>query len=350
MEEGGSPMEWLRNDGRKTFGRALVFVTTLASSLTLIIGAQTAGALPPAPTADYQFNNTLSSSVAGAPALTNLGPGTNTFVTDSVDGVSQTVLSYPKDNGVQLDPTTGVIANGFYTIATLVRIDNVGGYVRLLDFKNGTSDDGLYELNGQLVMYPVASGSASPAPIVDGSYEMVVLTRDSTGTVTAYVNGVQQFTYDDSTSQYAVIDSNNTVRFFRDNDSGGATGEDSSGAVARIEMFNSALSSTDVASLTPTAHPTVRVTPNSGTPSTSVTASGGGFSPGETVKITYKTGLAAPKPAKVVLCSATVSAAGTYSCNGTIPASTSAGALGAHKVMAKGKTSLHKAATTFTLT
>jgi hypothetical protein len=343
-------MECLRNHGKKTLGQALVVVMGLASSLTLIIGAQTAGALPPAPTADYKFNNTLSSSVAGAPALTNLGPGTNTFVTDSVDGVSHTVLSYPKDNGVQLDPTTGVTANGIYTIATLVRIDNIGGYVRLLDFKNGTSDDGLYQLNGELVMYPVASGSASPAPMVDGSYEMVVLTRDSTGTVTAYVNGVQQFTYDDSASQLAVIDSNNTMRFFRDNDSGGATGEDSSGAVSRIEVFNSALSSTDVASLTPTAHPTVRVTPNSGSPSTSITASGGGFSPGEMVKVTYKTGLAAPNPKKVVLCSVTVSDAGTYSCTGTIPASTSAGAPGAHKVIAKGGTSHFKAATTFTLT
>jgi hypothetical protein len=81
-----------------------------------------------------------------------------------------------------------------------------------------------------------------------------------------------------------------------------------------------------------------------------VTASGGGFSPGEKVKVTYKTGLAAPKPAKVVLCSATVSSAGTYSCNGTIPASTSAGAPGAHKVMAKGGTSHFKATTTYTLT
>jgi hypothetical protein len=179
---------------------------------------------------------------------------------------------------------------------------------------------------------------------------MVVLTRDSTGTVTAYVNGVQQFTYDDSTSQYAVIDSSNTLRFFRDNDSGGATGEDSSGAVARIELFNSALSSTDVASLTPTAHPTVRVTPNSGSPLTSITASGGGFSPGETVKVIYKTGLVAPKAAKVILCSVTVSDVGTYSCNGTIPAKTSAGARGAHKVMAKGGTSHEKATTTFTLT
>ena len=77
--------------------------------------------------------------------------------------------------------------------------------------------------------------------------------------------------------------------------------------------------------------------------------SGAGYRPGETVKVTYGTGLAAPKPASVVLCSAVVDTYGTFSCNATIPAATLAGATGTHKVLAKGATSLAKSTTTFSL-
>jgi hypothetical protein len=320
-----------------------------------MIGLSAGTAAAATPTADYQFQNTLSSSTGAAPSLTAIGFHTNSFITDSVDGVPQTVLRYPLNNGVQLSPTTGVVGNAVYTIAVLVRIDDIfgkqpgaagTGWVRLVDFKHGSPDSGLYDYRGQLNLYPDIYGTESPAPLVDGVYEMVVLTRDSTGLVTGYVNGVQQFSFSD-TLQDAVIDGHNTLRFFRDN-TGTAPNEASSGAVARIELFSTALSASDVAALTPAGAPTLRVAPRSGAPGTNLSVSGGGFSPGEQVNVSYKTGLAAPNPAAVVICSSTVSPVGTYSCSGSIP-STNPGTTGVHHIQATGVTSHLHANSTFTL-
>jgi virginiamycin B lyase len=95
--------------------------------------------------------------------------------------------------------------------------------------------------------------------------------------------------------------------------------------------------------------PYAAVSPSTGPVGTAVTISGGGYSPGETVNVVYKTGLAAPNPAKVTLCT-TIATDGTFTCTASIPASATAGAAGAHKINATGTTSLNKATITFTLT
>jgi YVTN family beta-propeller protein len=73
----------------------------------------------------------------------------------------------------------------------------------------------------------------------------------------------------------------------------------------------------------------VSVSPTSGPAGTSVTVSGRGFNPGETVNITYKTRLASPK--SVTICSATAGSDTTYTCSGTVPPPATAGANGSHK-------------------
>jgi hypothetical protein len=81
-----------------------------------------------------------------------------------------------------------------------------------------------------------------------------------------------------------------------------------------------------------------------------VTISGGGYSPGETVNIAYKTGLAAPNPRKVALFTTTAATYGTFTCDASIPDATSTGARGPHTIKAKGTTSGGKAASICTLT
>ena len=66
--------------------------------------------------------------------------------------------------------------------------------------------------------------------------------------ITAYVNGLQQFTINDSANQYGVIDGNNVLRFFQDNLTG-SSGEDSAGAVSRIRIWNGVLTAGQVATL-----------------------------------------------------------------------------------------------------
>src|ERR1051326_5544923 len=222
----------------KTFSR--LFFAAVCSLLVGLAAHAPAQTL----TADYQFQNSYSSSVAGAPALTDLiSPGQtcpaycNAFATETVYGNSQTVLTFPYDNGLALTPTTSVLSNnGVYSIGILVRFTDLDNqYTRLIEFKNGADDHGLYFYNHQLTFY--SYGDTGPTVVGTNAYAFVVLTRDAGGTITGYVNGLQQFSVDDSSNQYGVIDGNNVLRFFQDNLTG-SSGEDSAGAVARIRIWD----------------------------------------------------------------------------------------------------------------
>jgi hypothetical protein len=229
----------------KLFRRSLVTVSAIALvTAGFAITATTAGAVP-ALVADYQFQNSHASSVGGAPDLTDLGGGTNAFATDDINGHVATDLSFPQDNGLSLSPAVILPSPDIYSVVMYFKFANTSGYRRILDLKNGTEDRGLYSLGGVLDFYGDNGGSVPT--ITPGVYAQVVLT-DAGGTVTGYVNGVQQFTFDDTSSMDATI-SDSTLRFFQDNTSGGATGEDSAGSVARIRVYNSVLTPTDVAGL-----------------------------------------------------------------------------------------------------
>ena len=103
------------------------------------------------------------------------------------------MLAFSQNNGLSLSSTTGVVPNDTYTIVMLFSLEQTSGFRRILDFKNGTSDNGLYAQNGYLYFYPTAS--ASSVSISANTYVQVVITRDTSGTVTGYVDGVQQFQF-----------------------------------------------------------------------------------------------------------------------------------------------------------
>jgi hypothetical protein len=216
---------------------------------SIAIGAT--GSALAALTADYRFQNTLTSSVGAAPALANVGAGVNAFATETVDSVSRTVLTFPQDNGVALTPTTSVTANDTYSIVVLARLATITGYRRYIDVKNATSDTGLYNLGGQLNFFNFATGLG--APITANSYRQIVLTRDGiTGTLIGYVDGVQQINFIDG-SGAGTISAANALRFFIDDSV--VSGEDSAGAVARIRIYNSVLTPGEVAALDRAAGP-----------------------------------------------------------------------------------------------
>lgn len=219
----------------------------LAIVIVLVAFAAPAAARAATLTADYRFAGSYASSVTGAPTLTPLGPDADTFATETVAGAPQTVLTFPAGNGVSLSPTTGVVPDDTYTIAILARLVDVGGYRRYVDFKNGTADTGLYDLDGKLDFYDYGAGSATA--LTAGAYALVVLTRSAAGQLIGYVNGAQQFAFDDASAVDGVIDPASVLRFFRDNDSGGATTESSAGAVARIRIWNGPLSPAEIAGL-----------------------------------------------------------------------------------------------------
>src|SRR5918998_1864122 len=129
--------------GRR-YVEALALALVLIFLTFLLLLASPRGAFAQTlPKADYRFQNNLKTSVGAAPVLTRIGPSSNTFASASVDGSSRKILRFPKGNGLKLSPTTGIVSGGTHTIVALFELDQVDGFRRIIDFKNGTSDNGL---------------------------------------------------------------------------------------------------------------------------------------------------------------------------------------------------------------
>lgn len=194
---------------------------------------------------DYQFNNNLSSSVGSAPDLVDLGTA-NSFSATTIEEQDLTVFNFAKGTGLRLS-TAGVIPNNQYSVVILFKFDEISGYRRILDFLNLTQDTGFYNYSGKYDFFNVSGGDGTTTYTAN-QYIKTVLTRDASGQVTGYLNGKQEFTFKDS-SNLAQISSANFLHFFRDN----PNNENSGGSVARIMLYDNALSADEVASLDPVA-------------------------------------------------------------------------------------------------
>jgi hypothetical protein len=198
----------------------------------------------------WRLDGTHASSVGSPPDLVDIGPGTNAFATEVVNGVSRTVLTFPMGNGLSLSPVSSLIPRDHYTIAMRFGLDVIDYNRRLIDFFDGQSDCGVYDYFGHLIVYCGAEGSGS---MLAGTWVEVVLTRDTAGNVAGYVDGAPRLSFVDD-GHVAVVDANDTLRFFRDNEcTAGACDEDSAGAVARIRLWDDALTADEVAALYPCA-------------------------------------------------------------------------------------------------
>ena len=154
------------------------------------------------------------------------------------------MLAFPLSSGVELQ--AGVIPEDSYSIAALVRFDEITGYRRIVDISSARRP-GLYERSGQLYYWPITGGSVTPPPFEINKYVHVVLTRDAaTKRMVAYADGVEQLAFDDTTDA-GVFAPGSPVRFFKDDQI--ITGEESAGAVARIRVYEGALTAAEVADI-----------------------------------------------------------------------------------------------------
>ena len=317
-------------------GRRPVLALTLLLSAGFLLQALGVGTASAAATvtADYRFLNSRASSAGTAPALTDVKStncGTknpaNKFTTATVSGRKVPVLSFPKDNGLQL--STGVVGSS-YTIVIVFEFTTDLTWRRLIDFTNSTSDTGLYaDPSGQIYFYPYAVGTDTFAA---NKWVQVVLTRAAgSKKLIGYLNGKQEFTYVDSTG--AGVPGANPTIFFHDNSTGGVSCESSAGKVARIEIYNSALSASAVKalSLLP-ALQAISLSKSSVAAGSSVTVTGSNYGPGEVVTLSFKDSGGTTHALGTV----TTAADGSFSKAVTIP---SASATGAGTVTAKGGTS-----------
>ena len=221
--------------------------------------AQDAGALGTLG-ADYRLQDTYASSVPPGVPLSDVGPG-NKFVTETVGCKPTRVLSFPKDSGVQVQSGNLVASSNWYSIVVLFRLAETSGYRRIMAPSGASgdttfdTDNGLYGFGGRLAIfdstvpgYPFLSPTVLIAP---NQYVEVAFTYRSTSGgpenfAAGYVNGIQRVIYPTPShnAHFAYL-----MRFFKDNDTGGSTTEESAGAVARIRIYNGDLDAGEIASI-----------------------------------------------------------------------------------------------------
>ncbi|WP_426324035.1 LamG-like jellyroll fold domain-containing protein [Microbacterium sp. E-13] len=194
-------------------------------------------------TADYRFENSLADSVGAAMELSMIGDRATEFVDEEVLDHSRPVLTFDRGSGLRLTPAS-VAMGSEYTLELLFRFDRLDGYAKIVDFNNASEDPGLYAMDGRLEFWPITTGVGTAFDA--DSYAHVVLTRDATENVVAYVDGVRELSFHD-TGRIAVIGVTDTLRLFSDDTV--TANEDSGGAVSRIRLYDGPLSASDVAAL-----------------------------------------------------------------------------------------------------
>jgi hypothetical protein len=196
--------------------------------------------------AEYLFQGDLASEIAGAPELANIGQG-NRFAFERVDGLGRRqVLRFPKGNGLSL-ATAGLVDPTNNSVVVVFRFAETSGYRRILDFADGTSDTGLYNLDGRVAIYGGHDHDESQNAVLSDSYAQIALTNAAaTGgseRATAYLNGAEVAA---ARISKGFDLGSGVLRLFRDNRIGPFPAEESSGAVSCVLVYDGTLSAAEV--------------------------------------------------------------------------------------------------------
>ncbi len=182
----------------------------------------------------YEFNGSFADSMGGPAMVPNggtLGSTTYTFAAGQGPNVSNVLTN-----------------TGEYTIEMLFTFtDNLNTaplYKAILNFGNVSIDPALYVQSGSMALYNYATSTT--VDMATGQQHRVVMTRNaSTKTCVVYVDGAAKLTVTDTNNSYVASGPGGILHFFRDNLS-----ENSAGAVDQIRIYNTVLTSTQVAGLT----------------------------------------------------------------------------------------------------
>jgi trimeric autotransporter adhesin len=211
----------------------------------------------------------------------------------------------------------------------------------------------------------VATGAVTitakdPASLISGTAALTVTPAVLVAIVvtpalaSATVGHTQQFTATGTYSDLSTQDLTDTVKWTTSSksiatiSSTGLAKAVAGGTVTMTAKDSSAvISGTAVLNVT-SSQASLKMTPTSGGKKTRVTFDGTGFTPNQTVRVAYLSGLK-KKKASTVLCTASISSTGTFTCNGRIPKRRRDGPLGGKTVEATDSDG-SQATTTFDLT
>ena len=209
-------------------GFALLFVASIA---------------PGTEVADYRFDGDFESSIAGAPDLQELAPFGGVFAHDMA--LDRNAWLFPAGSGLVLD-ASNLVPDTQYSLLLQMRSALDTTYMKLVDTSDRQADHGLYFSYDDLGYYPRAFGDDNTL-LTPNAYYTVVVTRAAGGEYIGYIDGVERFRFQDDAGESRVPPSG-LLHFFRD-DIDTNDVENSQGAVARLRVFDTALSPAEVQAL-----------------------------------------------------------------------------------------------------
>jgi hypothetical protein len=175
-------------------------------------------------------------------------------------GGSITAAGYSFAAGSSLG-LSNVLTDNDYSIDLSFSFSELSAYRRIVAFKSPDSDNGFYTRSSAAAGTPGVPdaalnfyrGAGYASLYVEGASNVVVLntptrvtlTRSSAGMVTGYVNGVQQFSFDDANGQALFTGPGAIARFFDDENQV----EDPTGIASYIRIYDTALDGAQVAAL-----------------------------------------------------------------------------------------------------
>lgn len=185
---------------------------------------------------DYQLNGTLADALGG-PSLTAINAGGTNGT------IGATGFSFPSNSGLQLANGSFNAAN--YSIEMAFSFDSISGYRRIIDFKNRSTDNGLYNLSGAINFFPFTTGTGIFAP---GGMVNIIATRDdATNAFNVYADGAIILSLNDVNDNAVFSTAGQLARFFVDDTV--VANEASAGFVDKIRFFDGVLTANEVSCL-----------------------------------------------------------------------------------------------------
>ena len=195
----------------------------------------------------YELMNNFNGDPATAPLLEALGTGN--FVEDPTnlfDCDGETVYHFDQNSGLSFDNNVSNFIGESYSIELVFKFENLSSWKRIIDFKNRSSDNGVYAKDGKLNFYNVTI--SSDAPFTVNEYSHLVVTRDTSNNnlFSMFINGEFINSFNDN-NELSLLNANNVLHFFQDDLAVG--NEASAGEVALIRLYNYALSASEISAI-----------------------------------------------------------------------------------------------------
>ena len=222
----------------------------------LLLGLLLVGVSMMAQTHSYYFNNNFNEA-SGGPAVTEsiICGGSNgsfssqTITTGTGNCGTRTAFDFNPGDGLTYNNSNFI--NGVYTIHVFFKFNTLSNYQRIIDFLNGTNDEGIYTNNNSLY---VSDGTTGPGltttcSFTANTFYLITLVRDASKNFMVYVDGSPCLAapFNDAADFYVPTTTTTPITFFNDNPTGINTCEHVNGSIKFLSLSNSASTAPDIA-------------------------------------------------------------------------------------------------------